>query len=606
MNVAARKGGISFIDAADAHLKMIPRKGIPIITRERGGIMKVSEIKYERLTIEAYAKAAQRIISTVKGAKSTDEALKAREEYVALSREFLTAATVAEMRYTLNTVDSFYLAEKDYYDEITPKVRSFQLEYAAAMLESPLRKELEKALSPLLFTFYEVQVKSMSPLIVDDMIEENRLVTEYSQLMAGMTFDFAGKSMPLSMLRRYMEDEDRSTRRAAYETLGLTLEKHSEQLDTIFDKLVKVRDRMAKKMGYQNFVPLGYYRLNRLSYDETMVKDFRESVRRYAVPAVARLRTENAQRLGIDRFMLYDNDVNMPGGDPKPILDKEGIFRAAQEMYHDMGEETGRFIDVMMDAGAFDVESRKNKWGGAYCTMLPKYKQPFILANFNGTAGDIETITHEAGHAFADYMTADNRFAIDMTSGRAPEGYGMETGEVHSMSMEFFAWKYNDRFFGDKAPQHEFCHVMDALTFIPYGTIVDYFQHIVYENPDMTPAERNAAWNRLEAQFRPYLSTEGIPYLSKGTRWQYQMHIYESPFYYIDYCLAQSVALEFLFASQQDYDSAFKRYVRFVSHGGDMKFADLVLEAGLLPPFEQEAVRGIVEEAEVLIRSLWK
>lgn len=573
--------------------------------KERGDIMKVSEMKYERLTIETYAEAAQRIIAAVKTAKKVDEVLQAREQYVELSREFLTAATIAEMRYTLNTVDAFYLAEKDYYDGVTPKVRSFQLEYAAAMLESPLRAELEKALSPLLFTFYEVQVKSMSPLIVDDMIEENRLVTEYSQLMAGMGFDFMGKSMPLSMLRRYMEDDDRDTRRAAYETLGLTLEKHSEQLDTIFDKLVKVRDRMAKKMGYKNFVPLGYYRLNRLSYDEAMVKDFRENVRKYVVPAVARLRTENAKRLGIDKLMLYDFNINAPGGEPRPVLDKDGIFRAAHEMYHNMSEETGRFIDMMMEAGAFDVESRRNKWGGAYCTMITKYKQPFILANFNGTAGDIETITHEAGHAFAEYMTADNRFAIDMTSGREPEGYGMETGEVHSMSMEFFAWKYSDRFFGDKARLHEFCHVFDALTFIPYGTIVDYFQHIVYENPDMTPAQRNAAWNELEAQFRPYLSTEGMPYLSKGTRWQYQMHIFESPFYYIDYCLAQSVALEFLFASQEDYDSAFERYLRFVSRGGDMKFSDLVREADLLPPFEEEAVREIVQKAEALIRSIW-
>lgn len=566
--------------------------------------MKVSDLKYERVSIETYSEEAQHIITTVKDAKSADEVLKARERYVVLNREFLTAATLAEIRYTLNTVNEYYLKEKCYYDEITPRVRGFQLEYSAAMLQSPFRKELEKALTPMLFTFYEVQVKSMSPLIVDDMVEENRLVTEYSQLMAGMTFDFNGESMPLSMLRRYMKDDDRDTRRAAYETLGRTLQQHSDAFDTIFDKLVKVRDRMAKKMGYKNFVPLGYYRLNRLSYDEAMVKKFRENVLKYAVPAVARLKNENAKRLGIGRFMLYDNDFNMPGGNLKPILDKEGIFRAAHDMYHDMSAETGRFIDIMLEAEAFDVDSRKNKWGGGYCTLLPKYRQPFILANFNGTAGDIETITHEVGHAFADYTTAGNRFSVDMTSGRAPEAYGMETGEVHSMSMEFFAWKYIDRFFGDKVAQQKFSHLFDSLTFIPYGTIVDYFQHIVYENPQMTPADRNAAWNRLEAQFRPYLSTEGIPYLCKGTRWQYQMHIFETPFYYIDYCLAQLVALEFLFASQQDYRDAFSRYVRFVSRGGEMKFSDLVREAGLVPPFEEAAVREIVGNAEALIRKL--
>ncbi len=566
--------------------------------------MKVSDIGYERMAIEAYADEARRAIAAVKSAKSVGAVLEARESFVVLNREFITAASLAEMRYTINTVDKFYLNEKDYYDEVTPRVKSFQAEYAAAMLNSPLRKELEQALLPLLFTSYEVQVKSMSPAIVDDMAEENRLVTEYSKLMAGMTFDYGTEPIPLSMLRRYMQDDQRSVRRDAYEVLGVTLEKHSEQLDSIFDKLVAVRDRMGKKMGYRNFVELGYYRMNRISFDAEMVSRFRESVLKYAVPAVARLKTENAKRMGIERFMLYDNDVSVPGGNPKPVLNKAGIFEAAQRMYRDMSDETGKFFDMMMETEAFDVDSRRNKWGGGYCTLFPKYHQPFILANFNGTAGDIDVITHEAGHAFADYMTSRNRFAGDMMSGREPSSYGMETAEVHSMSMEFFAWKYIDAFFGERARQYKFVHVLDALTFIPYGTIVDAFQHIVYENPALTPAERNAAWNRLEAQYRPYLSTQGMPYLSKGTRWQYQMHIYETPFYYIDYCLAQTVALGFLFASREDYEGAFKRYVRFVSRGGEMRFAELVREAGLTPPFEEAALKSVIEKAEALVMEL--
>ncbi len=566
--------------------------------------MKVSELKYERMTVEAFCSKAERIVAAIRGANSAEEVLKAREKYVTLNFEFLTAAGLAETRYTLNTVDEFYLAEKSYYDEITPQVRNWQLQYAAAMLESPFRAELEKALIPQLFKFYECQVKAMSPLIVDDMVEENRFMTEYSRLMAGMTFDFKGQPMPLSMLRRYMQDDDREVRREAYETLGKTLQANAQALDSIYDSLVKVRDRMAKKMGYKNFVELGYYRMNRLSYDAKMVDAFRQNVLKYVVPAVARLKAETAQRMGIDTFMLYDNDVSVPGGNPKPVLDKDGIFHVAHDMYHEMGEETGKFIDMMLEAEAFDVESRKNKWGGGYCTIFPKYHQPFILANFNGTAGDVDVITHEAGHAFADYMTSHSPYVGDMTSGREPAAYGMETAEVHSMSMEFFAWKYTEQFFGDKAREYRFCHVFDALTFIPYGTIVDSFQHIVYEHPEMTPEERKSVWRELEAKYRPYLSTEGIPYLEDGTRWQYQMHIFESPFYYIDYCLAQVVALEFLFASRQDYDDAFRRYVRFVSHGGEMAFSNLVRDAGLVPPFEEQGVKDVVEKAEALVREL--
>jgi len=560
--------------------------------------MKVSELKYERVSLESVTGEIEKNLAIIRSAGSAGEVLKAREKLLEIMEEFSTAKSIAHMRYTLNTADEFYLREMEYYDEAGPKFENYLYQYATAMLESPFRSELEKELSPVLFKYFEATSKAMSPEIIDDMVEENRLTTEYSKLMSGMTFDFRGESIPLSILRRYMKDDDRDTRKEAYEVLGNGLEKHSGELDTLFEKLVKVRDRMAKKMGYKNFIELAYYRLGRISFDEKMVEKFRNNVLKDIVPVVSRLKLENAKRMGIEDFKLYDNDVYLPGGDPKPILDRDGIFRAAQIMYRDMSRETGEFFDMMMETEAFDVDSRKNKWGGGYCTYFPKYRQPFILANFNGTSADIDVVTHEAGHAFASYMTRNNRFALELNVG------GMETAETHSMSMEFFAEKYMDRFFGKDATRYKYMHVFDALSFIPYGTMVDYFQHIVYANPDMTPGERNETWKKLESEFRPYLSTEGIPYLSKGTRWQYQMHIYEHPFYYIDYCLAQVVAFEFLLESLEDYDGAFRKYVRFVSQGGEALFEDLIKEAGLVSPFEDGALKNLAAEVEKLLNDL--
>ncbi len=568
-----------------------------IIIFQEAGLMKVSEIEYKRLTIEEIERRALAIIGRVNNAANVSEALEAREDFIQLVKEFLTAQQLSYVRYTVNTADEFYKKEKEYYDEVTPKALDVQRQYAVAMLKSPLRPKLEKALSALLFTMFEMQEKSVSPVIVSDMAEENRITMEYTQLMADMAINYKGEEMPLTILRRYMQDDDRENRRAAYEALGRKLSEESVKLDGVFDRLVHVRDRMAKKMGYKDFVELGYYRMNRISYDENMVAKFRANVLKYLVPAVARLKSENAKRMGIGRFMLYDNDVNVPGGNPKPVLDKQGIFRAAKDMYRDMSAVTGRFFDMMVENGAFDVESRKNKLGGGYCTSFPVYKQPFILANFNGTDADIGVMTHEAGHALADYLTIDNRFAFDLP-------YGMETAEVHSMSMEFFAWKYTDRFFGENAARENFSHLFDALTFIPYGVIVDYFQHIVYKNPGLTPEQRNEEWNRLESQFRPYLSTEGMPYFSKGTRWQYQMHIYELPFYYIDYCFAQTVALQFLLESRKDYDGALEKYLRFVKHGGEIRFTGLLSEAGLRSPFEEETIAKLAAEIEALVKEL--
>ena len=379
--------------------------------------------------------------------------------------------------------------------------------------------------------------------------------------------------------------------------LGRGLEAHKAELDDIYDRMVHVRDRMAKKMGYKNFVELGYHRMGRLCYDEEKVRVFRENVRRDIAPVVSRLRLENAKRLGIEDYKLYDDGVIIPDGDPKPF-GKEAIFAAAREMYHAMGEETGAFIDLMLENEAFDVDARKNKWGGGYCTEFPKFKQPFILANFNGTAGDVDVVTHEAGHALNAYLIADNRFALELGCG------GMETAETHSMSMEFFAWPYMEKFFGENAEKYKFMHALESFSFIPYGTIVDAFQHIVYENPDMTPDERDAAWLELEKQFRPHISVEGMPYLEKGTRWQYQMHIYESPFYYIDYCLAQTAAFQFLLASRENYADAFARYLRLSKQGGEKVWTDLLAEAGFPSPFEPGALKDLAARVESMLEAL--
>lgn len=562
--------------------------------------MKVSELAYQRLSLEEFAAEIQEIIAQVKGAASAQEVMAARNRCNDLYIRLETAQALSYMRYSINTADEFYLAEKDYYDEMGPQAQNYLLEYTRAMLETPFRKELEESgqIIPLVFRSFEVELKSMSPEIIEDMIEENKLVSQYSQMMAAMEFEFRGEKLPRPMLMKFAKSPDRATRKEAYEVLGNTLKAHSQELDSIFHQLVQVRDRMAKKMGYQNFVELGYYRMGRLCYGPEEVKKFRDNVRRDIVPVVSRLRTEVGKRLGVDKLMIYDYDLIFPQGDPDPKGGKEEIFAAAKAMYHDMSKETGEFFDFMLETDAFDVESRKNKWGGGYCTSFMAYHQPFILANFNGTSGDVDVVTHEAGHAFADYTTAHNKYVVELNVG------GMETAETHSMSMEFFAWPYMEHFFGEDAERYKFMHLLDALSFLPYGTIVDDFQRQVYENPQWTPEERKAAWRKLEAEFRPHITFDGVPYLEEGTRWQYQMHIYETPFYYIDYCLAQTAALQFLLESRKDYKDAFERYVRLLSQGGEKVFTDLLREAGLKSPFEEGALKEVAQEIEALLKSL--
>ena len=559
--------------------------------------MKVSQIPYKRYTLEEAQAAFGAFTKANAEAKSAQDVLTAKEALIEHMIDYYTASALANCRFTLDTRDEFYSAEVSYYDEIGPHIAGMQAEYSKLLLTSPYRAELEKLLNPRIFKSLEISMKCFDPCIVEDMQQENSITTEYSKFMSEMKFEFRGETMPLSALRGHLEDGDRETRRECAEAIGRGLQANAQQLDEIYDKLVKVRHTMATKLGYENFVELGYYRMGRMDYNAEMVRKFRDNVKQSLVPLVAALKQKLAEEMDYGTFMFYDDAVWMAGEQPKPMLDKAGIFAAAQEMYDAMNPVVGDFMRAMQEAEAFDVDARDGKWGGGYCTCFPRYNQPFILANFNGSCGDVDVMTHEFGHALAAHFACEqNNFELDVG--------GMETAECHSMSMEFLCWKYMDKFFGDMAPKYRKRHLLDALSFIPYGVIVDEFQHVMYENPDMTPAQRKQVYLELEEKYRPYMSLAGIPYLEEGTRWQYQMHIYESPFYYIDYCLAQTVAIGFLVASTENYDDALEKYLAFVKCGGTKAFEQLIEDAGLASPFKDGALETLADKAAEIANAL--
>lgn len=292
-----------------------------------------------------------------------------------------------------------------------------------------------------------------------------------------------------------------------------------------------------------------------------------------------------------------DNALEFRSGNPKPVGTPDEILAMGRKFYDELSPETSEFFRMMLDNELLDVLSTEGKRSGGYCTSIADYEVPFIFANFNGTQHDVEVVTHEAGHAFAAYM---NRHRI-------PTSYiwpGMEGCEVHSMSMEFLAWPWAEGFFGEDARKFRYSHLSGALTFIPYGTMVDHFQHIVFEKPDMTPRERHDTWKELLGIYMPWMKLDGdIPFYSEGEGWQRQHHIYSMPFYYIDYCLAQTVALQIWALQQKDRKDAWEHYMAYTRQGGSHVFTELLKNAGLESPFEESCLNGVCQTASEWLKN---
>lgn len=554
--------------------------------------MKFSEMPYVRPDIDALKEKAAQVVASLEAASSAREQAEIYYDFEECLKHVETMGTLAYIRHTINTKDEFYTQEQDWSDEMMPQLEELSQRVSLALLRSPYREELGEILGKLLFDNMEIAVRSFKPELIPLMAEENRLSSEYQKLYASAMVEFDGKTMPLPMLGPYKQSTDRAVRKAAYETEGRFFDAHREELDAIYDKLVKNRSEQARLMGYENYIPLGYDRMGRNCYDPVKVAAFREQVVKDLVPLVHKLKKEQQGRLGLDHMYFYDDITIFPDGNADPEGTAEDILKAGLDMYHGLSEETAEFIDFMYENELLDVLSKDGKAPGGYCTTIPDYKAPFIFSNFNGTSGDVDVLTHEAGHAFADFR------AVRMGYIRALQSPTLDACECHSMSMEFLTQDFHKNFFGDATRKYEIGHCLDSLFFIPYGCLVDEFQHGVYEKPEMTPQERNELWASLEKKYRPWLDFEQLPFYGRGAGWQRQLHIYQRPFYYIDYCMAQTVAFQFWIASLKDRKDAWSRYLAFVDKGGTCTFEQLVCGAGLKLPYEDGCLAEMGREIE--------
>lgn len=559
--------------------------------------MKFSEYQYERPDIKIIEQRFKELLSAFNAADCLEEQDRAMAAINKLRSEIDTQGQIVGIRHSVDTTDAFYKAEQDYVDEVGPIIQEYITDYYRALVNSKFRTELEGKWGSQLFALAELSLKTFHPDVIEDLQLENKLATEYSQLIASAKIQFEGEERTLSQLTPFELSTDRELRQRAAEARYQFMTEHEASFDRIYDDLVKVRTKIAKKLGYNNFVELAYDRMNRTDYNAAMVANFRDQVLEQIVPVATKLKERQRTRIGVDELRYFDEGFSFKTGNATPKGDPDWILRNGAKMYAELSPEMNEFFTFMVDNELMDLVSKKGKQSGGYCTYLSEHGAPFIFSNFNGTSGDIDVLTHEAGHAFQVYES--RHFEV-------PE-YNWptyEAAEIHSMSMEFFTWPWMELFFKEDTDKYRFDHLASALLFIPYGVSVDEFQHFVYENPEATPAERKTAWRNIEKKYLPHRNYEGNDYLERGGLWQKQGHIFQSPFYYIDYTLAQLCAFQFWKRMNEDWKPAWTDYLKLCQAGGSQSFTGLVKLAGLTSPFENGCVASVIGDIEAWLNGV--
>ena len=553
--------------------------------------MKFQDMPYSRVDFDQLKKDFVQLEADFDKAATGEEQFRVHQRYYEITDRAMTQMTLAQIRHDIDMTDEFYRTEQKYYDENGPLFSNMNVSYQKKLYNSRFRSYLEDKIGHVAFKNMELAARSVDEKLIPLMQEENILMDDYNRLLATAQIDWNGETLNLSLMEPYLNSPIREVRKAAWEKYSGFFSANREELDDIYDKLVKNRTEQGKKMGYDNYLPLGYDRMQRNCYGRSDIAEFRKQVKKDWVPFAEKLHDQRRQRLNLEHLYYFDETVYLPQGNPNPFGTPEQILAAGRQMYNELSPETAKFMNFMCENDLFDVLGRKTKKTGGYMTYLPDYKAPFIFANFNGTAGDADVITHECGHAFQGFLSAEDpiREHADIT---------METAETHSMSMEFFTEPWMKLLFGDRAQDYIDMHLMSSILFIPYGTMVDEFQDIIYDNPGFTPKERNAVWHDLERQYKPHLDYTGNEYYMEGGFWQNKHHIYDCPLYYIDYCIAQANALQYKSWMDRDYKGAWESYLKLCRLSAGDFFDGLMKEAGLINPFEDGCLKFVAEKLD--------
>ncbi len=561
--------------------------------------MKFKDIEYKRPDFEEYFKTINDKLDSLEKTDSEEEFFNILNEIEEEGKKFSQAYNISYIRNSINTRDEFYEKEVEAFDEVLPRAHELSNKLQRIRLNSKFREEFERRFGTNITNTDQLQLDIFKPEIMEDRVEEAKLSNEYQKLLGTAEIEYDGKKLNISQMSPYLQSRDREVRKNASEAFYNWFSKNSDELDRIYDELVSIRHRIAKKLGFESYIEVAYRSFGRTDWDRNDAKNYRDLIKKHIVPLTQKFYQEQSERIGIKDMKYYDISLKFLSGNPTPKGERDYLVNEAQKMYKELSEETEEFFNTMIEWDLMDLDSKDGKAPGGYMTQLEEIGLPFIFANFNGTAHDVDVLTHEAGHAFQGYLTRD-------VYPRANAAGCMEIMETHSMSMEFFTHPWMEAFFKEDTEKYYYNHVVSALEFLPYGALIDHYQEWVYDNPEATEEERNTEFRRLQMEYMPHLDYENNEYLNAGKRWHAQMHVFQVPFYYLDYTIAQLNAFQFFVLDLENHEDAWSKYLELCKLGGKLGTKEIIKNAGLKVPFEEETFEFIVPKLEAYLDSLDK
>lgn len=554
-----------------------------------------SDIPYYRIDLRKFQHDFQDQLREIRKEDCFEAVYVAILEIDGLIEKYKSLANICEIRNTMDTNEQKYKAEMEFWAKISPQFEQLLHQFYEAILQTKYKQELEKYLGLEFFRRIEMSNSAFSDQIIDLMKDENQYSAEFTNVTANLFFMENGEKKPLSYLVKRMAGGNRQDRSKANRIMEESWAGISSQLDSIFDNLVQVRDKIAKKMGYVSYSQVAYRKWARTSYNREDIGQFRQAIQQYIVPILQELYERQGLEAGVGILYHHDEDYGLSFGEITPNAD---IVRAFLPVYQNLSPETHVYYEDLVSSGFYDIAMRPGKIRGAYCNMIGRYKMPFVFMTYDSTFRAVKTFAHETGHGFHSYLNRGE--AIQFL-----QECSLDLAEIHSMAMEFLIWPYlNEIIPVEQVNTYKLQHLQLALAFIPYGCAVDEFQERIYDNPSLTCKERLQVWQELEKAYLPWRRYENDIFFAQGRFWQKQTHVFKWPFYYIDYVLAQVCAFQIHYQYQENASKGWQNYLKILRLSAYDSFKDTITKADLKSPFATNVMMELANQISTEIRGL--
>ena len=480
----------------------------------------------------------------------------------------------------------------DFVEEVDPQLEKIGFEIDRKITSSPYTGEIDQSRHEVLLRDLGADVELFREENVPLKTEDTKLGQQYSEICGAMMVNFQGEEFTMPQMAKFAEQTDRKVREGAWRASVERRYQDHEKHSAIFDEMISLRDSIGRNAGFDNYRDYMFKVKHRFDYSPTDCEDFHRAAEEVCVPLLRKLNADRAEALGVETLRPWDLAVDIKGRDPlRPFENDVQLVEKTSKLFHRMNPAIGAMFDTLRDGESLDLESRKSKAPGGYQESFDRRRKQFIFMNAAGLQRDLETMVHEAGHAFHSMLCKGE----PLLHYRHPP---LEFCEVASMSMEMLAYPYLDEFYdAAEVARAKRDHLEGIVKVLPWIATIDAFQHWLYTHPDHSRKQRTECWLDLDERFGSAVNWEGLENF-RAVMWQRQLHLFEVPFYYIEYGIAQLGAMQLWLNSKKNEKNAIEHYTRAMRLGGSRPLPELFEAAGLTFDFGPGIVSRLIEEVQ--------